>query len=129
MRKLYKLHSLIRLFRSHYNFKPFEKSIPEKQEAPASTIVDWSFLDNDNGQPDELPDWAKRQIKRLERRMENETSRELAEHMILMLKWTRNIPPPSTPKKYNPNEPPFDPSEILGGMEMDDFDDNDEDDE
>ncbi|MBV6451959.1 MAG: hypothetical protein MHPDNHAH_02707 [Anaerolineales bacterium] len=61
--------------------------------------------------------------------MENETSRELAEHMILMLKWTRNIPPPSTPKRYDPNEPPFDPSEILGGMEMDDFDDDDEDDE
>lgn len=120
MRKLYKLHSLIRLFRSHYNFKPFEKSIPEKQEAPASTIVDWSFLDNDNGQPDELPDWAKRQIKRLERRMENETSRELAEHMILMLKWTRNIPPPSTPPRRDPNESPFvPPSEFFGDVDYD----------
>ncbi len=108
----------------------FNTSIPDKRETPAPTVVDWSFLDNDDGQPGELPDWAKRQIKRLERRLEDESSRELAEHMIQTLKWTRNIPPPTIPKKYDPNEPPFDPSEIFGAMELgDDFDEDDEDDD
>ena len=52
----------------------------------------------------------------------------MIEHMIQTHKWTRNIPPPSIPKKYDPNEPPFDPSAIFGGLEMDDnFDDDDED--
>ncbi len=32
----------------------------------------------------------------------------------------RNIPPPSMPQKHDPNEPPFDPSEILGDTEWDD---------
>ena len=108
--------------------KLFEKSIPEKQDAPASTVVDWSFLDNDDDQPGELPDWTKRFIKRLERlRDKDETTNEMIDDMINTHKWTRNIPPPSTPKKYNPNEPPFDPSEILGRMEMDDFDEDDDD--
>src|SRR5690606_33462271 len=75
----------------------FEKSIPEKQKAPVSTIVDWSFLDNDDGQPGELPDWTKRFIKRLERlRDKDETTNEMIDDMINTHKWTRNIPPPST---------------------------------
>ena len=106
----------------------FNASIPNKKETPAPAVVDWSFLDKDEGQPGQLPDWAKRQIKRLERRKEDEASRELAEHMIQMLKWTRNIPPPTIPKKYDPNEPPFDPGKIFDGMEMDDGFDLDDDD-
>jgi hypothetical protein len=31
----------------------------------------------------------------------------------------RNIPLPSTPQKHDPNEPTFDPSEILGATEWD----------
>jgi len=30
------------------------------------------------------------------------------------------IPPPSTTKCYDPNQPPFDPSEFLGDMDDDD---------
>ena len=98
----------------------FEQSIPHRKESPAATIVDWSFLDNDDSQPGELPDWVKRQIKRLERYREDETTRKMADEMIHMHKRTRNITPPSTPRRYDPNEPPFDASEILGGMESDD---------
>lgn len=108
----------------------FEKSIPEKKETFASTYIDWSFLDQDDGQPGELPDWAKRQIKRLEHLKESdETSSKMIDEMIRLHRWTRNIPPPSTPKRYDPNEPPFHPGEILGGMELDDEfnDDNDDD--
>lgn len=105
----------------------FGKSIPEKKEAPATTLVDWRFLDQDDGQPGELPEWAKRQVKRLERLKESgETSREMIDEMIRMHKYSRNIEPPTTSKRYDPNEPPFDPVEILDGMELDD-DVNDDD--
>ncbi len=109
--------------------KLFERSIPNKAESPVSTIVNWSFLDNDDGQPGELPDWAKRQIKRLERLKEDDDfSKEMIEDMIRMHKYSRNITPPPTPKKYDPHAAPFDPSEIFGGMEFseDDLDDDDE---
>ncbi|MFN8402052.1 MAG: hypothetical protein U0V48_00605 [Anaerolineales bacterium] len=110
--------------------KLFERSIPNKAESPASaTVVDWSFLDQDDGQPGELPDWAKRQIKRLERlEKDDDFSKEMIEDMIRMHKYSRNITPPSTPKKYDPHAAPFDPSEIFGGMEFseDDLDDDDE---
>lgn len=105
--------------------KLFERSIPNKNESPAAAIVDWSFLDNDDGQPGELPNWAKRQIKRLERlKEEDDVSKEMIEDMIRMRKYSRNITPPSTPKRYDPNEPPFvPPSEFFSGDEEDDEDD------
>ncbi|MFT3891491.1 MAG: hypothetical protein QM730_07660 [Anaerolineales bacterium] len=92
--------------------------------------MDWSFLDHDDGQPGELPEWAKKQIKRLERlKDKDETSKEMIDEMIRLHQYTRNIETPSTLKRYDPNEPPFDPSEILGGMELgDDFNDEDDDD-
>jgi len=106
----------------------FNQSLPDNKESPAASIVDWSFLDTDDGQPGELPDWAKRQIKRLERlKDEDDVSKEMIEDMIQTHKWSRNIPPPTTPKKYDPNEPPFDPSQMFGGMELDDDFDDDED--
>ena len=92
--------------------------------------MDWSFLDNDDGQPGELPDWAKRQIKRLEHLKEDDdVSKEMIEDMIRMHKYSRNITPPSTPKKYDPHAAPFDPSEIFGGMQLGDEDLDDDDDE
>jgi hypothetical protein len=109
-----------------------ERSMPQKKEPHAATVVDWGFLDTDDGQPGELPDWAKRQIKRLERLKEDDdVSQEMIEDMIRLHKWSRNIPPPTTPKRYDPNEPPFDPSAIFGALEQGDenFDDDDEFDE
>ena len=44
---------------------------------------------------------------------------EMLEKMKHTHQWTRNITPPSTPKRYDPNEPPFDPSEFLGDMDDD----------
>ncbi|MCC6568107.1 MAG: hypothetical protein IT315_02605 [Anaerolineales bacterium] len=103
----------------------FERSIPSKTESPAVTIVDWSFLDNDDAQPGELPDWAKRQIQRFERLKEDDdVSKEVIEDMIRMHKYSRNIAPPTMPKRYDPNEPPFTPpSEFFGGAEEGDEDD------
>jgi hypothetical protein len=37
-------------------------------------------------------------------------------------RWTRNIPPPTTPKRDDPNEPPFNPTDILGEVDDDDLD-------
>jgi hypothetical protein len=90
---------------------------------PAATVVDWSFLDKDDGQPGEPADWVKKNIKRLERWGEgDELHQEMLEEMKRSHQWTRNILPPSMPKRYDPNATPFDPSEILGGMEDDDLD-------
>ncbi|GMV32541.1 MAG: hypothetical protein DCC59_13740 [Chloroflexi bacterium] len=101
----------------------FEKSIPAKDESSASTLVDWGFLDRDDGQPGELPDWAKRHIKRLERLEDGDRSAEMIKDMIRMHKYSRNIPPPEKPRKYSPNEPPFDSSEAFGAM-GEDWDDD-----
>lgn len=108
--------------------KLFEIALPPEHVRLASTMVDWSFLDRDDGQVAELPDWVKRQIKRLEH-LNDETSKEMIENMIQMHKYTRNIPPPSTPKRYDPNEPPFDPAEIMGDTGLSDFDFEEDDDE
>jgi len=73
--------------------KLFTVSIPEEKTPPS--LVDWSFLDKDD----------------------DEDIKEVIEEMNLMHRWTRNIAPPSTPPRYDPNEPPFDPRDILGDLE------------
>jgi hypothetical protein len=98
--------------------KLFETSIPDKEESSAPTLVDWSFLDKDDGQPGEPADWVRKRIRMYEK-WKDELHAEMLEELKNMHKWTRNIEPPSTPKRYDPNEPPFDPSEMLG-----DFDDD-----
>ncbi|MBI3166918.1 MAG: hypothetical protein HYZ22_00460 [Chloroflexi bacterium] len=104
--------------------KLFEISILDKKEVPAPTLVDWSFLDKDDGQPGEPADWVKKRIRMYER-WKDELHTEMLEDLKRMHKWTRNITPPSTPKRYDPNEPPFDPREILGDAEWDDDFDED----
>jgi hypothetical protein len=37
-------------------------------------------------------------------------------------RWTRNIPSPSTPKWYDPNQAPFNPADILSEADDDDLD-------
>ncbi|MDO9302450.1 MAG: hypothetical protein Q7T89_13775 [Anaerolineales bacterium] len=39
--------------------------------------------------------------------------------MKRMHRWTRNVNPPSTPKRYDPNEPPFNPSDIFDHIDDD----------
>jgi len=102
--------------------KLFEKSITEKQEAPASTFVDWSFLDTDDSQPGELADWVKKRIHMYEK-WKDELHAEMLEDLKNDHKWTRNIEPPTTPKRYDPNEPPFiSPIEFFDDLEGDDED-------
>lgn len=97
----------------------FSTAISHEEEVPAASIVDWSFLDQDDDQPGELADWVKKQIRMYEK-WKDELHQEMLEDLKNMHKWTRNIEPPSTPKRYDPNDPLFDPSEFLGGMETDD---------
>jgi hypothetical protein len=100
--------------------KLFAVSIPEETSAP--NLVDWSFLDRDDGQPSEPADWVKKQVRILERDMDDDV-KEMIEDMMHRHQWTRNILPPSTPKRYDPNDPPFDAHEFLGGMDDDENDD------
>ena len=102
----------------------FASTIPKETERPASTIVDWSFIDTDDDQPGEPADWVKKQIKQLEKWGDNDDlHKEMLEEMKQRHQWTRNIPPPSIPKRYDPNGPPFNPSDILDHTEDDLVDD------
>ncbi len=102
----------------------FNQSIPDKKDLPAPSIVDWSFLDQDDGQPGEPADWVKKQMHMYEK-WKDELHQEILEHLKQSHRWTRNITLPSTLKRYDPNEPPFDPDVFFSGMEMDDDFDED----
>lgn len=100
-------------------------ALPAEQPQPATSLVDWSFLDTDDGQPGELPEWAKKQIKLFGR------NKQIAEQIAQDRQWSRPIKPPSTPPRHDPNEPPFDPSALMDDDDwvFDDFDDLDEEDD
>jgi hypothetical protein len=78
--------------------KLFAVSIP--LEATSPTLVDWSFLDQDAGQPGEPAEWVKEQIEMFE---DAEVDREMIEEMKRIHRWTYNITPPSTPPRYDDN--------------------------
>lgn len=99
--------------------KLFASNIPNETEELVATIVDWSFLDKDDGQPSEPADWVKKQIRRLQRHSDDEDIKEMIEEMQRMQRWTRNITPPSIPPRYDPNELPFDSDEFFGYADLD----------
>ncbi|HJW83949.1 MAG TPA: hypothetical protein VJ754_06565 [Anaerolineae bacterium] len=78
--------------------------------------VDWSFLDTDDGQPGELPEWAKKMMRLFPGQADDIARRH---------RWSRPIPPPQTPPRRDPAEPPFDAAEFLdmdGGVDERDDD-------
>jgi hypothetical protein len=81
----------------------------------APSPVDWRFLDADDGRPGELPDWAKKMMRLFPKQAADIARRH---------RWSRPIPPPTTPPRHDPNEPPFDPSEFLDLDEIDEIDDD-----
>lgn len=101
-------------------------ALPDPEHLPpAKPVVDWNFLDTDDGQPGELPEWAKKQIRLFRR------NPEIVAHIEQDRRWTRPIQPPGTPPRLNPDEPPFDPAEALAGVEgiwADNSEDDDDDD-
>ena len=82
-------------------------SLSEQSEKPSSTLVDWGFLDLDDGQPGEPTDWVKKRAGTFA------GDPEIVEHLLSSYRWARQIQPPSIPPRYDPNEPPFDPGEWL----------------
>ncbi|MFZ5859056.1 MAG: hypothetical protein ACOYZ6_19685 [Chloroflexota bacterium] len=93
----------------------FTDAIPKPKDTPAPSPVDWSFLDADNGQPGEPADWVKKQMKLMRREFRDEEVQDVFDEMMDRHRWMRNIPPPSTPPRRNPNEPPFiPPTEFFG---------------
>jgi hypothetical protein len=99
----------------------FGAAMPVESEfiVPTPSPVDWSFLDRDDGQPGEPADWVRKDMRRFA---------EHADEIYQMHRWTRQIPPPATPPRRDPNEPPFDPSEMLGTVDWEAEDDADSDD-
>jgi hypothetical protein len=83
-----------------------EAALP-KPAAPSLSpaLVDWSFLDRDDGRPGELPDWAKKTMRLFEG--------QLPHDIVDRYRWSRPIARPSNPPRHNPAEPPFDPDEFL----------------
>ncbi|MDE3088378.1 MAG: hypothetical protein KGJ80_03185 [Chloroflexota bacterium] len=100
----------------------FAEAMPQENETPpAKTLVDWSFLDRDDGKPGELPEWAKKQMKLFPKH---------ADYIAQMHRWSRPIKPPATPLRRDPNEPPFNPADLLPDeSDLDDLDDDDDDDD
>ena len=85
-------------------------ALPAPSEPPAAALVDWNFLDTDDGQPGELPEWAKKMVRMF--------PGEPAAYIAQQHRWSRPIQPPGNPPRRDPNEPPFDPGEFFGpGME------------
>ena len=96
----------------------FGEAMPTETRAPAKTLVDWSFLDQDDGQPGEPPEWVFKQMKLF---------RKHAKEIYDMHRWTRPIQPPATPPRRDPNEPPFNPAEFMPDeSDLDDLDDDDD---
>ncbi len=93
----------------------FAEALPPQNDAPTRSLVDWSFLDQDDGKPGELPEWAKKQMRLFP---------EQAEDIAQMHRWSRPIKPPATPPKRDPNEPPFNPADFNPDeSDMDDLND------
>jgi hypothetical protein len=67
--------------------------------------VDWTFLDTDDGQPGELPEWAVKMMRHF--------PADHAEDIARRHRWSRPIKPPAHPPRYPPDEPPFDPQDFL----------------
>ena len=97
----------------------FTTFMPDGKEKTASGLVDWSFLDSDDGQPGEPAKWVKKQINLFGRRNNGDANPEMAEEMLHTHRWTRNIPTPTTPPRYDPDEPPFDSGDILSHINDD----------
>lgn len=87
-----------------------DSALPKEPETSPAHLVDWSFLDRDDGQPGEPADWVKKQARMF--------GGEIAADLLERHRWTRNIPPPSTLPRYDPNEPPFDPHDMLGDDDL-----------
>lgn len=86
----------------------FMASIQLENEKSLPTLVDWSFLDKDDGQPGEPAEWVKKQMAMFA------DDEEIVDELMRMHRWTRNITPPAMPPRYDPNEPHFDPRDIFG---------------
>lgn len=68
---------------------------------PASeptALVDWGFLDQDDGQPGELPEWAQRAIQRF--------GGAPPGNLVRRYRWSRPIRKPATPPRHDPSAPP-----------------------
>ena len=87
----------------------FNASIPATKERATHSIVDWSFLDQDDGQPGEPANWVKKQAEMFD------DAPEIIDELLQMRRWTRNIHPPSAPPRHDPNQPPFDPHDVWNG--------------
>ena len=91
-------------------------TLPRFDTPSTPSLVDWSFLDADDGQPSEPPPWAQRMLRLFPGAM--------AEDMARRYQWTRTIPPPDVPRRYNPDEPPESRDELFDDDDwLDDGDD------
>ena len=100
----------------------FAEALPPPSAMPeCKPLVDWSFLDTDDGQPGEVPDWTKKQMRLFPKH---------AEEIKQMHLWSRPIKPPTSPPRRDPNDTPFDPDEFEDDAgDMDDFDGDEDDDD
>jgi hypothetical protein len=83
-----------------------ESALPAEAVRAGSVLVDWDFLDFDDGKPGPLPEWAKKQLKLFGR------NKEIEREIVERAQYSRPIPQPFSPPFRNPNDSPFDPAEL-----------------
>lgn len=82
-----------------------ETSLPALSSTPALAVVDWGFLDRDDGKPSDPPEWVHRSVELMkEMGDEDETGREMIADTLHQHQWTRPIVPPTTPKRFHPDD-------------------------
>lgn len=96
-------------------FKEVLPQEPETPETPAPTLVDWSFLDREDGSSTEIAAWVYKDIETHGKQLKNFEADSLKRHKL-----TRPIPPPTIPKNYDLS------FAALSDDEMDLFEDEDE---
>ncbi len=80
------------------------RTLPPLQQESSPPRIDWSFLE-DAWQPGEPADWVKEEIKLMEEFIQqDQENRQFLEKYLRAHRWTRNIPPPSLPKRHDPHQ-------------------------
>ncbi len=99
----------------------FSQVLADEPEPPVPTLVDWSFLDREDGSSTEIADWVYKDIQMYHKLGQSHEAETLKRHKL-----TRPIPPPAIPKCYDLAQGILTPEEIQA-IEQEFWQDTDDD--
>jgi hypothetical protein len=77
----------------------FHEALPNETHPPVKSLVDWSFLDQEDGASTEIAEWVYKDIRRYAKHIEN-----FEQETLKMHKFTRPIKPPASEPKRDPRD-------------------------